>query len=321
MIFFITFLRALAACLITNSHYTGVYPTDIIASGGLIGDILFFAVSGYCLYNVRGNFPKWYGKRLYRCYLPVIIITIVYMILGFYKLNHHSLLWWFVYPTEYHFVSSIVILYIPYFIILKVNALKKRIPQLMICIGVAAFAVYILWVDKTVYNIDGVRNQFIKFLFMESLLLGAYFKQNDQKFRNKFSPLLPIGTFVAFVAYFASKLAFSSYEKLAPFQILNQIIIFVLLYLLFRLFASLDSKLAAFPQWLKSVINFIASMTLEIYVVQSVLINLLKNIAPFPLNWIAITAAIVLAAFILHILCKSIIKFTDRLGSKAKNAP
>ena len=41
MIFFITVLRALAACLITNAHYTGVYPTDIIANGGLVGDVLF----------------------------------------------------------------------------------------------------------------------------------------------------------------------------------------------------------------------------------------------------------------------------------------
>lgn len=53
MIFFITVLRALAACLITNAHYTGIYPIEIIANGGLIGDVLFFAVSGYCLYNVK----------------------------------------------------------------------------------------------------------------------------------------------------------------------------------------------------------------------------------------------------------------------------
>ena len=44
MVYFITFLRAMAACLITNAHYTGVYPTDLIANGGLIGDIIFFAV-------------------------------------------------------------------------------------------------------------------------------------------------------------------------------------------------------------------------------------------------------------------------------------
>ncbi len=32
MIFYITVLRALAAVIITNSHYVGVYPTDLIAN-------------------------------------------------------------------------------------------------------------------------------------------------------------------------------------------------------------------------------------------------------------------------------------------------
>lgn len=93
MIFFITVLRALAACLITNAHYTGVYPTDIIANGGLVGDVLFFAVSGYCLYNIKVSFPKWYGKRIVRCYLPVLLITALYMALGFYSLSEHSFAW------------------------------------------------------------------------------------------------------------------------------------------------------------------------------------------------------------------------------------
>ena len=75
MVFFVTCLRALAACLITNSHYTNIYPVSAIASGGLIGDILFFAVSGYCLYNMKNNFFKWYGKRIWRVYLPVVVIT------------------------------------------------------------------------------------------------------------------------------------------------------------------------------------------------------------------------------------------------------
>ena len=44
MLFFITMLRAIAACLITNSHYTGIYPTDIIANGGLLGDVIFMSV-------------------------------------------------------------------------------------------------------------------------------------------------------------------------------------------------------------------------------------------------------------------------------------
>lgn len=51
MVMFITFLRALAACLITNAHYTGVYPIDLIANGGLIGDVFFsqFLVGVYAI--------------------------------------------------------------------------------------------------------------------------------------------------------------------------------------------------------------------------------------------------------------------------------
>lgn len=32
---FIVLMRALAAIVITNAHYTGVYPTDLIANGGV----------------------------------------------------------------------------------------------------------------------------------------------------------------------------------------------------------------------------------------------------------------------------------------------
>lgn len=46
MIFFITVLRALAACLITNVHYTGIYPIEIVANDGLIGDVLFLQFQG-----------------------------------------------------------------------------------------------------------------------------------------------------------------------------------------------------------------------------------------------------------------------------------
>ncbi len=87
MVFFITFLRAIAAMIITNSHYTGVYPIDIIANGGLFGDVIFFAVSGFCLFK-KGTFrdgPKWYLKRVVRCYVAPVIITAVYLLLGLYE--------------------------------------------------------------------------------------------------------------------------------------------------------------------------------------------------------------------------------------------
>ena len=107
MIFFISVLRAFAAMIITNSHYTGVYPHDIIANGGLYGDVIFFAVSGFCLVNIKQKFKLWYPKRILRCYIATIIITAVYMLVGLYPPpgGVQSWIYWFIYPTKYHFVG------------------------------------------------------------------------------------------------------------------------------------------------------------------------------------------------------------------------
>lgn len=313
MVFFITFLRALATCLITNSHYVGVYPTDLIANGGLVGDIIFFAVSGYCLYNVKGNIFKWYWKRLWRCYLPVLIATGVFMLLGFYSLQTHSALWWFAYPTYYHFVASIVVLYIPYYVILKIDLLRKNIPWIMLGIAVVGLVIYCLIYDRTYYHIDTVREPYIRFLFMESMLLGAYFKRNEEKFKNSFSWWLPIGSVVLFVMYFASKLAFTRIARISQLQIVNQILIFALLYFAFRTLMGLDEKLERLPKAIKAIVMFLASMTLEIYVVQYVIIDVLRTVLPFPLNWLALTSAIIAAAYVLHLLCELIMLGVEKV--------
>lgn len=322
MIFFITFLRALAACLITNAHYTGIYPTDMIANGGLIGDVLFFAVSGYCLYNVKyelspKGFGSWYGKRIWRVYPPALIMTVIFMILGSYSLSDHKAFWWYVYPTYYHFVASIIVLYIPFFFIMKIKKLQSNIPILMAVIAIAWIIVYITIYDKSHYHIDTVREPMIRFLFMESMLLGAWFRQNDKKLRNQFKVIYPVLSFVAFIAYFASKLLFSRKESLSSFQFINQIMIFVLLYLLFRTFCGIDGKLENMPKPIKSVVEFISKLTLEIYVVQYVLIDVIRSRhLPFPVNWIFITVSIIVSAFILHTVCDLMYKSVDKLIKK-----
>ena len=322
MIFFITFLRALAACLITNAHYTGIYPTDMIANGGLIGDVLFFAVSGYCLYNVKydlsaSGFGRWYGKRIWRVYPPVLIMTGIYMIFGCYSLSEHNALWWYGYPTYYHFVASIIVLYIPFFFIMKIGVLKDNIPKIMIAIAFAWLIVYFTVYDKTHYHIDTVREPMIRFLFMESMLLGAWFRQNDKKLRNSFKPVYPIISVIAFGAYFASKLLFSRRQSLSSLQFINQIMIFVLLFFVFKTFCGLDSKLEKMPEKLKKVIGFLSKLTLEIYVVQYVLIDAIRQRGLFfPLNWLCITASIIVSAFLLHTVCDIMYKTVDKLLTK-----
>lgn len=313
MVFYIMFLKALAACFITNSHYTDVYPIEIIANGGLIGDVIFFAVSGFCLFNIKLSFPRWYGKRLYRIYPAVIIITLIYSVLGFYDVNIQNALQWYIYPTHYHFVASILVLYIAYYIVIKFRLLKEHLLTVMLLVAVIWLLVYLLFCDKTIYSIDNVYSPMIWFLFFESMLLGAYFRINDAKVRNHFSAFSLIGLVISFAAYFASKLLFSKVAWISFLQPINQIMIFVLLFFFFRFFSGLDIKFDRFPKWIKTIINFIASITLEIYVVQYVIIDELKQVIRFPLNWIVLTLTILISAIALHWLCKGVYYLYDCL--------
>lgn len=177
--YFITLLRAFAAIIITNAHYTGIYPSDIIANGGLLGDVIFFSVSGFCLANPRMPFGRWYAKRLWRIYAVVWVITIVYVLLGAYEVNSLTDgLKWFVHPTKYHFVASITLLYIPlYFVARYVKLSCKNYAALGIGLFVAQMLVYLTIYDASYYHIDKLREPMIEFLFFQSMLLGLFFRQ------------------------------------------------------------------------------------------------------------------------------------------------
>lgn len=175
---------------------------------------------------------------------------------------------------------------------------------MMLALALIWLLLYFTVYDKSTYHIDNVYEPMIRFLFMESMLLGAYFRQNDEKIRNQFVWWSVPGFIVSFAMYFGSKLIFSRYASVALWQFANQLLIFAVLFFLFRLFAGIDGKLERLPKPIKAVIEFISDITLEIYLVQYVLIDNLRNIAPFPLNWLALTAAIILSALALHYLCK-----------------
>lgn len=308
MILFVTVLKALAAIIITNAHYVGVYPTDLIANGGLLGDVLFFAVSGFCLCNIKLPFFRWYGKRIVRIYPQVLLITALYLLIGVFSLGSGGVFRLFVYPTNYHFVASIVFLYIPFYAIMRIEKLKAHLPAVMLAVFAAALLVYILFIDKTTYNVDTVRAPFIRFLFAESMLLGAYFRTHLSAYQNKSRAINWILTVLFAGTYFASKMAFSKIPSIGRFQIVNQIVLFLLLYFIFKSFAGIDGKLERMPAPVKSVFSFLSRITLEIYLVQIGIIPFFAALCPFPLNWLCLTGIILCGAFLLHFVCTRLVE-------------
>ena len=75
----IDILKCIAAILITNSHMGPLYGKySILATGGAIGDVLFFFCSGFTLFLGRmGRFDNWYKRRIHRIYPTVFAWAIV----------------------------------------------------------------------------------------------------------------------------------------------------------------------------------------------------------------------------------------------------
>lgn len=120
--------------------------------------------------------------------------------------------------------------------------------------------------------------------------------------------------------YFASKMLFVKFTAISKFQIINQLVLLLLLFVLFRCFASIDSKLENLPKPIKTVITFISTITLEIYLVQLPLIHKI-NFLPFPANWFFITAVIILLAFLLNKITNPIYSFFKKALDKHKKWP
>ncbi len=318
---FVYLLRILAAILITNSHYESIYPLSVIANGGLLGDGLFFAISGFCLYPVKQSFPKWYGRRLKRIYPVVWIITVIYLILGFYQAHSwKSFVKLLIYPTYYHFVASILFLYVLYYLAARFlqarpEAFTRRFLTLLAGLAVAYAAIYSTVYDRSYYHIDTVREPMIAFLYFFAMMIGLWFRHRKEQYLGSARAWPWLTGLAMFGGYFASKTAFSRGMLSGDLQFLNQLILLLLLLCLFRGFMGLEEKLRRMPEKLRRAMVFVAGFAFEIYLVQYALIPRL-NIGPFPVNFLLVSGAIFVSALALHQLHDRIMAAAGRLFSR-----
>lgn len=306
---FINYLKALAAILITNSHYGGIWPIESMAMGGLLGDVIFLAVSGFCLYDIKLPFVKWYGKRIIRIY-PIVWITGIFaVVIGFFHVaDFNSLVHLFVYPTYYHFVESIMLLYIFYYILLAIShKYNVQCKWIMLIVGGIYIGIYLFMYDKTYYHIDSVEEPIIRFLFLESMLLGAYFRENIKIIKGALTKIDIMKLFIFLVMYFGSKIAFSRLQIFSSIQIVNQIVLLGALYYIFRTALVMELQNSKVMQYvaIEKIIKSISSITLEIYLTQYLVYYLIPDFI-FPINFFVVTSMITLFASIVHFCWKYI---------------
>lgn len=198
-----------------------------------------------------------------------------------------------------------------YYIVIKTRVFRDNLIKVLLGVGSLFFVFYIFGYDKSIYRIDNVRHWMIRFLLFESMLLGAYFRQNKSKYINVNLKTSWLFLGISIPVYFISKFIFIKYPQISGYQIINQLILFTVLYSFMKCIMGIENVLINIPKQLKKLIEFIAMITLEIYVVQYVAIYRLENCSVFSINFIFVTTVILLSAYALNRLVKCILNRID----------
>ena len=288
-------LKFMAAFMITNCHLGPMYGKyAILATGGWIGDSLFFFCSGFALFLRPiggGNFFNWYKRRINRIY-PSIIATaflaclffrVVWSVVDIATASH----FWFIYCImAYYIVIYFVGKYMPY----------KMLHLVAIVCAITAVWWFFLS-DKpgaTLYNGHPIR-------WLHSIsymLIGAFLSMK----RNEIKPgksIKDIVLLVILVALFYGIFVVS--QKLnGPLALIQYISMFPLFVAMLYFYKVASSEWVA-RLYKNKVVHFIVrvigGLCLEIYLVQAFFISDKYN-SLFPLNIVGVFLVIFIVAYL-----------------------
>lgn len=296
-------VRCLAILLVTNSHLDALYPIPQLATGGALGNALFFTASGYGLtlsYNsAPATFWAWYWKRVIRLYPSVILVMGVFE----FGIPHswsrwnwsdyiETLLW----PTPAWFISAMLIFYAGCFPFIQLRSRASYLAGLTALVGLY-FYFYLSRVDLTRYTIEGVGN-FNWIFYFGLMLLGSHLTTAEH-FSRALRPR-DLGIAICLLgAYFGFGYTLSC-GYLTAYQSILHLITVPLVISLFRLSRS---------EWLERSINrstiarnavfLIAGVTLEIYLLQFyVYSSPYITSLPFPASVVAFWTLLVMLAWL-----------------------
>ena len=304
---FIDILKVVACILITNSHCSELYPMPLMAFGGSQGNTLFFIVSGFCLGNIHLELIPWLKRRYARLFLPVVIVIALFSIgaaIAAHDGGHLFSLGLMGILDRYWFVFAIAIYYPILYASCKNQRVLTVVATLTMLLYVALSAVMII-----VFNADvepaGFRLPKIVF-YLLPFLAGAMLARNA----NTLEALSQRPLSVLIAGFFGSLALWAALYLLshqAPMFALAQILLGVC-NLSMGVFAILlgikcesgcSAVLEAHPR-LQSVVRWIASSTLEIYLVQVSMGSSFASVTPFPLSVLLFFITVFVIGIILH---------------------
>ena len=234
----IDILKCLAAILITTSHMQMLYPKfTFLATGGAVGDVLFFFCSGFTLFlkpmNGLCEFPNWYKHRINRIYPTVFAIAIITCSL----FNSHPDINRIILHGGGWFVSCIMLYYVGIYFIGSYMKNKASLFGILVLI-VSAIWFYSVYRTPEFLNIYNDTVHPIRWLmFFVFMLLGAKLGglKNTQKSRPIMDCILLI---ICLVGFYSIYILTMHIDSIKGFQFFSVFPLLGVVYYFYRVFTS-----------------------------------------------------------------------------------
>lgn len=200
-------IKFIAVLLVLNSHLDKMYPIPALATGGAIGNTLFFLTSGYTWTNIREDFKQWYGKKIKNIWFPTLITNCFYLII-FEQLSEFSLIKFvqiFIYPNKSWFCGAILLYGAIYYFMVKSKKEKYTWIALIILV-IVDVTYYILKIDKTFFSIESFKDGGLcrfSYYFI-CMLFGYLYRKNEDKLSKRKS-FFGIGAIIVFFTMYIFK--------------------------------------------------------------------------------------------------------------------
>lgn len=295
----IDFVKVIATCLVLNSHMGICYGKySALATGGGLGDALFFFVSGFVLFlGRRNNFIDWYKRRIGRIFPTVIAVALVSCLIFGNRLGFIQV----VSAENYWFLQCILVCYVLMYPIIRYDlSLKVLIPISVVVFVLAYF--FLFNIDGQLFY--GINNKFRWLVYFSIMLIGGGISKNSHKIPNsKYSLLWLLLCVVAW--YGINYIAQGRWVQL--FSYIPLVGFCVSVYLLGKspfIERCFSKKISG------NVLYIIGNLCLESYLIQKLIFTDILNHL-FPLNIPIIMLAVLLAAYFLHILSEIISQIFD----------
>ena len=260
----IDLMKFLAALLITNSHMVSLYPDSYnrMATGGAIGDALFFFCSGFLLMGgTMTDFFNWYKRRINRIYPTIIVISII----GIVVFGNDPSFKFVLLGGGGWFVQAILVFYAFFWFVKRFLINKLWIVYSIV--GVLIIIWFCFFWNKALFILSD--NTYLRWpCFFSMMLLGITIYKGEERNKRPHHKLwcTIILLFASIVLYYGYQLLEVRFPVLLNFQLLLIPVLMAIVVLFYQICSHpLVIKLYTNNNSVYLLLFYISSCCLEIY--------------------------------------------------------